>query len=134
MFGILLGSSSGIIGCKGMKNIDVRTVWMANQAFGKYSGKGQEEVDWAKMKKVRWAQVEDTESKKERGKQCFLFSLGHELWKGFRLTVHVTNLEESLAQDKYSKIPWIVVVVVVMVVAVAITVVVEVAAATGIVL
>lgn len=106
---------------------------MANQAFGKYSGKGQEEVDWAKMKKVRWAQVEDTESKKERGKQCFLFSLGHELWKGFRLTVHVTNLEESLAQDKYSKIPWIVVVVV-MVVAVAITVVVEVAAATGIVL
>ena len=50
--------------------------------------------------------MEDTENKKERGKQCFLsFFLGHELWKGFRLTVHVTNLEESLAQDKYSKIP-----------------------------
>ena len=77
--------------------------------------------------------MEDTESKKERGKQCFLsFSLGHELWKGFRLIVHVTNLEESLAQDKYSKIPWIVVVVV-MVVPVAITAAVGVAAATGIV-
>lgn len=50
--------------------------------------------------------MEDTESKKERGKQCFLsFSLPQELWEGFRLIVHVKNLEESLAQDKYSKIP-----------------------------
>lgn len=49
--------------------------------------------------------MEDTESKKERGKQCFLsFSLPQELWEGFRLIVHVKNLEESLAQDKYSKI------------------------------
>lgn len=44
-----------------MKDTDVRAVWMANQAFGRQSsGKGQEEVDWNKMK-VRCAQVADTE-------------------------------------------------------------------------
>lgn len=36
-----------------MEDTDVRSVRTVNQTFGRQNRKGEEEVDWAKMKKAR---------------------------------------------------------------------------------